>query len=145
MNMNPRSSKPVLVCAFGLLAAFLMPWVQFFGVGMSGYNLGQLGSYGNYAWVIPILAGATILLSFSEINNRGIGAIAGIVPLGAILYGLVRLAGEGGGQATKGVLDIAGQVLSIGAWLTIIFSIAIIIAALVQAPSGTSQSLKPEA
>lgn len=143
--MNPNSSKPVLVCAFGLLAAFFMPWIQFFGAGMSGYNLGQLGSYGNYAWVIPILAGATILLSFFGINNRGLGVIAGMVPLGAILYGLLRLAGEGGSRATKGVLELAGQVLSIGAWFTIIFSIAIIIAAFVQVPVGTSQSQKPEA
>jgi len=145
MNMNPKSSKPVLVCAFGLLAAFFMPWVQFFGVGMSGYNLGQLGSYGNYAWVIPILAGATILLSFTGASNRGIGAVSGIVPLGAILYGLARIAGKGGGRATQGVMEVAGHVLSIGAWLTIIFSVGIIIAALVKTPAGTSGTRQPEA
>lgn len=143
--MNPKSSKPVLVCAFGLLAAFFMPWVQLFGVGIKGYNLGQLGSYGNYAWAIPILAGGVILLSFSEVNNRGVGIIAGIVPLGAIFYCLLRLAGEGGGRVAMSVLDFAGHVLSIGAWLTIIFSVAIIVAALVQAHVGTSKSRKPEA
>ena len=74
MNMNPKSSKVVLVFAFGLLASFFMPWVQFFGVGMSGYNLGRLGSYGNYAWIIPILVGVTILLTYSGVNNRNIGA-----------------------------------------------------------------------
>jgi len=138
MNMNPKSI-PVLVCAFGLLAAFFMPWVQSFGVGISGYNLGQLGSYGNYAWVIPLLAGVTILLSFTPgVNNRGIGVVAGIVPLGAILYGLIRLSAEGGRDATTGVLKIAGQVLSIGAWLTVIFSTAIIIAAAVQTRTATS-------
>jgi len=132
MNLNPKSSKPVLVCAFGLLAAFFMPWVQLLGASMSGYNLGQLGSYGNYAWVIPILAGATILLSFSGMNNRAIGAVSGIIPLAAVFYFLVRIAGEGGGRATQGVIEVAGHILSIGAWLTIIFSIAIIIAAFVQ-------------
>lgn len=129
MDLNPKLSKPVLAFAFGLLAAFFMPWVQVFGAGMSGYNLGQLGSYGNYAWVIPILSGATILLSFTGVDNRGIGAIAGIVPLGAILYGLIRIGGEGGRDAANGVIEMAGQILVIGAWLTIIFSIAIIIAA----------------
>lgn len=133
-------SKSVLVCALGLLAAFFMPWVQLFGVGMSGYNLGQLGSYGNYAWVIPILAGATILCSFTGVNNRVIGAIAGIVPLGAILYGLIRLGGEGGHDATNGVLKIAGQVLSVGAWLTIIFSIVIIIEAVFQTPPARARN-----
>lgn len=141
ISMNPNSSKPVLVCAFGLLAAFFMPWFQFFGSGISGYNLGQLGSYGNYVWVIPILAGATILLSFSGINNRGIGIIAGMVPLGAILYGLLRIGGEGGGRAIGNVLELAGQVLSIGAWLTIIFSISIIIAAVINKIGGSNFAL----
>lgn len=52
--------------AFGLLAAFFMPWFQLFGVGISGYNLSKLGAYGNYAWAIPILTGATILVSSLE-------------------------------------------------------------------------------
>ena len=42
MNMNPQSSKHVLVCACGLLAAFFMPWFQLLGLGVSGYNLDEL-------------------------------------------------------------------------------------------------------
>ena len=104
--MNKQSSKPVLVCAFGLLAAFFMPWVQLFGAGMSGYNLGSLGSYGNYAWVIPILAGGTILLSFTGVNNRGLGALTGIVPLGALVYALIRVSNEGGSSAIGGRVQV---------------------------------------
>ncbi|TFG68248.1 MAG: hypothetical protein E4H27_08145 [Anaerolineales bacterium] len=144
MILNPQSSKPVLVLAFGLLVAFLMPWVQIFGFGMSGYSLGRLGSYGNYAWVIPILAGATILVSFSGKNNRVIGAISGIVPLAAILSGLPRIAGEGGSLATKGILQVAGQILSMGAWLTILFSLAIIISAAVKLPRNLPGTQQPE-
>ncbi len=136
-------SNPVLVCALGLLAAFFLPWVQIFGVGLSGYNFGQVGSYGNYAWVVPILAAATILRSFTGGNNRGIGAIAGIVPLGAILYGLISLGGEGGPDAAKGIVNIAEQVLSIGGWLTIIFAFGIIIAAFAPTPTATNQSRNP--
>jgi hypothetical protein len=143
--MNPKSSKPVLVCAFGLLAAFFMPWLQYSGAALSGYNLGPLGTYANFVWVIPILAGATILLSFSGTNNRKLGAVSGIVPLGAVLYGLARIATAGGGGATQGMAELAGRVLLTGAWLTILFSIAIIIAALVQVPAGTTESRQPEA
>ena len=131
-NAMSDQSTPVLICAFGILAAFFMPWVQIMGAGMSGYNLGQLGSYGNYAWLIPILAGGTILLSFAGINNRGAGAFTGIVPLGALAYGLLRLSSEGGADATNGVFQVAEHVLSIGVYLTIIFSVAIIIAAFVR-------------
>jgi hypothetical protein len=126
MNISPESSKPVIVCAIGLLMAFLMPWIQVFGVGVSGYSLARLWSYGNYAWVIPILAGATLLLSFSGINNRLVGAIAGIVPLGGILY-VLAISHSQGPSPLQGPSVL--QILSIGAWLTIIFSIAIIIAA----------------
>jgi hypothetical protein len=145
MNLNPKASKPVLVCAFGVLAAFFMPWVQLFGVGMSGYNLGQLGSYGNYAWIILLLAAGTILLSFCGMNNRPLGAITGIVPLGAVLYGLLRLSSEGGAHATQGVLDIAQHLFSIGAYLTIIFSIALIIAAFAQPGATRAPAESPDA
>ena len=99
---------------------------------MSGYNLGRLGSYGNYAWVIPILAGLTILVGFVGVSNRWIGAITGIVPIGGILYAMLRLDLKHGGSAAKEIGNVAGNVLSVGAWLTIILSIAIIFAALVK-------------
>ena len=140
MNLNTNPSTPVAVCAVGLLAAFFMPWVQIFGVGVSGYNLGQLGSYGTYAWIIPIVAGTALCLSFVDLDNRAIGAIAGIIPLGAILYALVRVGLEGGIEAMKVALELAWQAFSIGAWLTIIFSIAIIVAAVVYAPTDSRES-----
>ncbi len=129
--MSERSSKPVLFCAFGLLAAFFMPWVQLFGVGVSGYNLANLGSYGNYAWIIPILAGGTVLLTFSGVDNRPIGAVTGIVPLGAVAYvWILLLSNNSGSDRAEGALvDVAQHAVSIGVYLTIILSVAIIIAA----------------
>lgn len=136
-------SRPVLACAVGLLAAFFMPWIQLFGTGMSGYNLGRLGSYANYAWIIPMLVGATIWISLSGANNRVLGAVSGIVPLGAILYVLTRLGVAGGSDATSGAMNMAGRVLGIGAWLTIVLSIAIIIAALVPADATGEAHIAP--
>jgi hypothetical protein len=139
VDSKQTPSQPVLACAVGLLAAFFMPWVQLFGASMSGYNLGRLGSYANYAWIIPILTGATIWISLNGANNRVVGAVSGIVPLGAILYVLTRLGLAGGSEATSGALNLTGRVLGVGAWLTIILSIAIIIAALVP-PNATSDA-----
>lgn len=138
MFMHTKSSKPVLILACCILGAFFLPWFQLFGFAASGYNLGRLGSYGNYAWIIPILAGATILVSLSGGPNRPVGAFTGIVPLAAILYGWVRLGSEGGGDAMSQVSQMAGQVLSIGAYITLLCSVAIIIAAAVPATATTT-------
>ena len=143
--VKDQASKPVLICAFGILAAFFMPWVQLLGAGLSGYNLGNLGSYGNYAWAIPILAGATILLSFSGVNNRGIGALTGIVPLGGLAYALVQLINESGAEGGfEPALKMAQQVFSIGIYVTLIFSVAIIIAA-GRPATATAPNPTPEA
>ncbi|HWM26493.1 MAG TPA: hypothetical protein VNP98_16880 [Chthoniobacterales bacterium] len=150
--MSPKSSKPVLICAFGILAAFFMPWLQFLGAGMSGYQLGQLGSYGNCAWAIPLLAGAAILISFAGGNNRGIGAIAGIVPLAGFVYMLISLTvdsssgismflfGRRGAASFGDVLGAVGQFCSIGVFLTLLFSIAIIVASATPSHGVTSDS-----
>lgn len=143
--MHPKSSQAVLICAFGILAAFFMPWIQLFGAGMSGYNLGRLGSYGNYAWIIPILAGGTILVTFSGASNRVLGALTGIVPLGALAYALIRLSSEGGADAARGVLEIAQQVFSIGIYLTVIFSLAILVAAGRESSSTLKSEKKTDA
>ena len=135
-------SKPVLIFACCILGAFFMPWFQLFGVAATGYNLGQLGSYGNYAWIVPILSGATILLSLNGYNNRGVGAFTGIVPLAAIIYGIVRLVSEGGGDALRGVSEVVSHVLSVGAYVTIICSIGIIIAAEMPAPPNSDEKDK---
>lgn len=144
VKTSPQSNA-ILICACGLLAAFFMPWVQFFGAGLSGYDLGQLGSYGNYAWVIPILSGATIFASLNRFNNRVIGAMTGIVPLIGILYGMMRLNQGVRPGARDGVIEIAGQVFAIGGWLTVLFSVAILIAAWVHVPDRGPSSGEPEA
>jgi hypothetical protein len=128
--MNKQSpSKPVLIFACCILGAFFMPWFQLFGFAVSGYNLGRLGSYGNYAWIVPILSGVTVITSLSGFGNRGIGALTGIVPLGAMIYGILRLGSGGGGDALNGVAKIVGEVLSIGAYVTIFCSVGIVLAA----------------
>lgn len=126
MNINPNASKPVLICAIGILAAFFMPWVQFFGLGISGYNLGRIGSYGNYAWVVPVLSGAVVLVTFAGLKNRLLGAIAGVIPLCMIGYIIFQYVNSGKIQNAD-VVNVATQVLSIGAWLTVILSVAIIV------------------
>ena len=79
-----------LIAAGAMLIGFFLPWAQLFGFGASGYNLGQLGSYGNFAWVIPIAAVVVIIvnLTVADTEARSIQVIAGIIPWGALFYGL---------------------------------------------------------
>lgn len=52
--------------SIGLIASFLLPWVQLLGLGVSGYNLSQLGSYGNLAWVVPSVGIVCLLANTSK-------------------------------------------------------------------------------
>jgi hypothetical protein len=128
MRLHPNASKEVLFCAVALLVGFFLPWFQLLGFGVSGYQLASLGSYGNYAWGIPILALLVILQGFSA-DNRRLGAIAGMVPLGAIVYGLMGIDSKAGDSAIQGVFELAKQFFSIGAYVTIVSSLGLILAA----------------
>lgn len=146
-QLQPAVSKPVLLAAIGLLIAFFMPWFQLLGFNVSGYNLGSLGSYGNLVWAIPILAGATIWVSLTGRDNRTAGLLTGILPLAGILYGVARMTSEVGGTPDQ-VLGIMMHLLSIGAYLTIMLSGVIVVAAL--RPAGlkprnpSSKGTRPE-
>jgi hypothetical protein len=123
------ASRRVLVWSGGILISFFLPWFQILGHGVSGYDIGQLGSYGNYAWSIPVLAVGTILATFAGQDNRLFGALTGLVPLGAIGYALLKIGAESGPDAAGQVLQVAQQVFSIGAYLTLLCSIALLVSA----------------
>lgn len=125
---RPPSSL-VLLCAGVMIIAFFMPWVQFFGLGASGYALSKFASEGKFAWLIPIVAGITVLVSINGKDNRPIGIVAGVLPLVAALFGVMRLMEETGTAASRQILEIGSNALGIGVWLTLAASIGIIVAA----------------
>lgn len=127
-----RTTTPritVLIAAVGLLVAFFLPWFQLFGFGISGYGIARLGSYGNLAWAIPLLAGTTIVRSLTGHNARLIGMITGIVPIAGTVSFLYLLAQEVGAPAGE-LLEGAVHLFSIGAYLTIILGVVMLVTAL---------------
>src|SRR5690606_24822879 len=97
-TMNKTTaSRAVLVFACCIFAGFFMPWIQVLGFATSGYDLGNLGSYGNYAWIVPLLSATTIIVSLFGIDNRPIGLATGAILLAFIGYGILHLTAEGGG------------------------------------------------
>jgi hypothetical protein len=80
--------------SFVMLIAFFLPWFQMAGFGVSGYNFGQLGSYGNLAWILPLSAFVTILVSFAGNENvgRAAAAFTGMVPF-FLVYAALMVTG----------------------------------------------------
>ncbi|MBX3146261.1 MAG: hypothetical protein KF785_05780 [Gemmatimonadales bacterium] len=133
VKLHPQTSAIVLLCAIGLVAAFFMPWVQIFGVSVTGHGLTKLDSNAGLLWSIPTLAGLTIVVSLSGIDNRAIGAITGSIPLATVFYQWAKMSNQAGGyigRLASDLTEIATGVLGIGAWLTFLLSIAIVLAAL---------------
>lgn len=122
--MNATPSKPVLICAMGLLVSFFLPWVEIEGASISGYNITRLGSYANYVWIIPILSGVTIIVSLLNKDNRLFGGITGVIVLGAIFYALAKTTNSA--KEIEMAFKVISKVLAIGGWSTIIFSLAIL-------------------
>lgn len=130
INLHPESSSLVFFSAIALFISFFLPWASIFGMSISGYEIGKLGSEGNYAWIIPILSGATIFVSLSGSKNRTLGLICGIIPLLAILYLFIEIGQHAGFRGVGEVLKNFFKIFSIGVWLTIISSVAMIYGAL---------------
>lgn len=128
-----RPSNPILVLSVGILAAFFMPWFQLLGEGLSGYQLGKLGSYGNYAWIIPVLAGITIAVSLCGVSNRLIGVITGLVPIFGMIYAISRISGEMGPRGSEQFFEAAQHIVTIGVYLTLAFSVGLLICAFLPA------------
>lgn len=129
--MNPQISKPVLFCAVGMLAAFFMPWVEIFGMGVSGFSLGKQGGDAACLWLVPILAGITIAVSVGARNNRPMGILTGVMLLLMLAFSLLRLSNAAGTNAVT-------QLLSVGFYATVLLCIAIIVFSLAPARDGQS-------
>jgi hypothetical protein len=137
-----RPSMPILVLSVGILAAFFMPWFQLLGEGLSGYQLGKLGSYGNYAWIVPVLAAMTIVVSLCGVSNRLSGVITGLFPIFGLIYAISRISSEIGPRGSDQFFEVAQHIVSIGVYLTLAFSVGLLICAFLPASANSTQSIQ---
>ena len=117
--------KPENICAAALIVCFFMPWITMFGFSASGFDLSKLGSYGNWAWVIPISAAITITLSYAGLDAKFAALVTGALPFAGLYYlhskttsGLVQLIGK-----STDLFQVAG----IGLYLTILVGFLMIL------------------
>jgi len=112
-------TKLEMACAAGIIIFFFfLPWAQFMGMSASGYNLGEFGSYANLVWLIPGFSVLLIYLGVAGKNLKLIGVITGLLPFLGFLYALTELGGD------------IFHVLGIGAYLTMLSALILILASL---------------
>lgn len=100
--------QPQNLCAVGIIVCFFLPWAQLFMLNASGFQLQQLGSYGTLAWVIPLLAAATLIAAFNGSANKALPLATGCAPFLGLAYALAKAGGD------------LFHVLAIGAYLTLL-------------------------
>jgi len=100
--------KPENWCAIGMIGFFFLPWAQLFGANGSGYELSKFGSYGNWAWVIPITAVVTLVISLSGNSAKPLHIVTGLLPYAGVAYGLSQMGKD------------LFHVLAIGVYLTLL-------------------------
>ena len=106
---------PTFIACVAMAIAFFMPWLTFFGLGVSGNSMGQIGGEGQLAWgvfILAVLAGVMHLVSPSKLFN----VLAGVVPFALLFY-----------YASKMGKDLF-QVLGPGAYLTLISGLVLVVA-----------------
>jgi len=106
------------ICAAGLIIFFFLPWGQILGFSISGYNLGEIGSYANLVWLIPLFSIILIVMALTGKNLKLIAALTGLLPIIGLLYGIVEVGGD------------LFQVLGIGVYSTILAGVALLLTAL---------------
>jgi hypothetical protein len=114
-NKTTRSVQTQLVtlCAVGLGVSFFLPWANFFGVSLSGFDLQKMGDEQRLLWLIPVFSAVTILAGIARRSQKVVAEIAGVLPFLAGAYWYYKL----GHDLT--------HILSYGAFLSLAFGAAL--------------------
>lgn len=108
------SSKLAIAASIGLIVSFLLPWVQIIGFAASGYNLSQLGSYGNYAWIPLIIGVLALAINASpqapQRAKNAVSVLGAMIVAGGMAYVLAQI-GEQAGEGMWHAMGIGVYVL----------------------------------
>jgi TRAP-type mannitol/chloroaromatic compound transport system permease small subunit len=124
--------------AAAMIIFFFLPWITISAFGFSdagsGFNLGSTsGGFGGTllysSWLVLIMSIATIVMAAMGRETRTIGLATGIVAIVVVLYvflwTMTNSKVESGGVSVN-----LGLSVGIGAWLTLLAGIGMIVAAL---------------
>ncbi|MBA4150147.1 MAG: hypothetical protein H0X66_18725 [Verrucomicrobia bacterium] len=114
-NGSINHSQLLTFCAAGLLICFFLPWINFFGLNLSGFDFAKQGGKGLLLWSIPIFCAITIFATLTKRNAKITGQLTGALPFFVLAYGLF--------QEGKDLM----QVLGMGAWIGLVLGLALFI------------------
>lgn len=114
-TVNLGRTQLVNLCALGLGVSFFLPWVQFLGANISGFDLQKAGDEQRLLWLIPIFCAITIFAGITKRSQKIAGQLTGALPFAVGAYWYSKLGSD------------MFHVLSYGAFLSLAFGAALFI------------------
>lgn len=102
----------ISLCAVGLGVSFFLPWVNFLGADLSGFDLQKTGDEQRLLWLIPLACALTIIFGVKKTSQRIIGEITCALPFLVGFYWYYKLGSD------------LFHILAYGAYLSLLFSAA---------------------
>lgn len=114
-SANSGWSQLVSLCALGLGVCFFLPWAHVLFGNPSGFDLQKMGDEQRLLWLIPIFCVICIIAGIARQSQNFVARVTGLLPFIALVYWYNKIGSD------------LGQILAIGAYLSLIFGIALII------------------
>jgi hypothetical protein len=105
----------VILCALGLGVSFFLPWAQFLGANISGFDLQKMGDQQRLLWAIPVCCVITIIAGITKSSQQIAGQLTGALPFLVGVYWYLKLGND------------MFQILTYGAFLSLGFGAAMLI------------------
>ena len=114
-TVSLNRAQLVNLCALGLGISFFLPWVQFFGANLSGFDLQKLGNQQRLLLLIPIFCAITIFAGITKRSQKIAGHLTGALPFAVGVYWYCKLGSD------------LFNILTYGAFLSLAFGAALFI------------------
>ena len=89
-SVSLNLSQTVSLCAGGLLVSFFLPWINFLGLKLSGFDLAKSGDKGLLLWLILVLCALVIFAGITKRSQKMAAQLVGILPFFVLGYGIYR-------------------------------------------------------
>jgi len=108
-------SQLIRACALGLLVSFFLPWIQFIGQSLSGFDLQKMPGGQKWLWIIPIFSVITMFVPVAGRCLKIAAILTGALPFCVLAYWLNEVGNE--------LLRTVG----LGGWLSLFFGLTLLI------------------